>query len=137
MRIMIVEDDAQVSDFLKSAVEARGHEDIDLAWSGEDAVAKSVNQNSNLITLDIKMPGVSGLDIISLLRNLNPHAIIAIISGHIPEELSSDVTASVDVIMGKPIEVDRLHQLLDRSQLISSTLMEINDMGDVALEQPR
>ena len=137
MRIMIVEDDAQVSDFLKSAVEARGHEDIDLAWSGEDAVAKSVNQNYNLITLDIKMPGVSGLDIISLLRNLNPHAIIAIISGHIPEELSSDVTASVDVIMGKPIEVDRLHQLLDRSQLISSTLMEINDMGDVALEQPR
>ena len=48
----------------------------------------------DVITVDIQMPGASGLEIIAMLRNMCPHAIIAVVSGFLPETMSEDISAA-------------------------------------------
>ncbi len=129
MRVLIVDDDEQVLGFLKEASEMKPGIEVEIALSGEDAVAKTLQTNYDVITLDIKMPGISGLDVLPMLRNLRSHTIIAIISGHLPDEISPEVSSCADVILDKPITVPTFHKFLDSSLLISNTLSEIRQMG--------
>ena len=129
MKVLIVDDDREVSTFLKKASELKLGTEVDVAYSGEEAVAMTIQGDYDLITLDIKMPGVGGLDIIGLLRSLRPHTIIAIISGHLPDNISPDVSLCADVIMSKPIALRTFQKLLDCSLLMSNTLKEIQQMG--------
>lgn len=55
----------------------RGFHDVETVDSAQDAVTSVLRSNFDLITLDVQMPGISGLEIIAVLRNMNPHAVIA------------------------------------------------------------
>ena len=90
-----------------------------------------VQNTYDLITLDIRMPGLSGLEILALLRNMCPHAIIAIISGHIPQDISKETAGCVDVLISKPATLDTLHCLLDNAIRIHDAMSEIRSL-DVA-----
>ena len=129
MRVLVVDDNEGVLTVLKGACELKSGIEVDVARSGEEAVSKALQGEYELITLDIEMPGVSGLDILGLLRNLHPHTIIAIITGHVPDDISPDVSWCADVFMSKPIDFIAFHKLLDCSSLMAHTLKEIQQLG--------
>ena len=129
MKILIIEDEEIVSGFLSQLIRNRGHTEIDIAGSGEEALTYVIRNDYDLITLDIRMPGVSGLEIIAMLRNLCPHAVIAIVSGYIPEEISSEVAGCVDVMLPKPVDVEVFNQLLDGAARIRGTMDQIRSLG--------
>ncbi len=133
MKILIVDDEPAVVEFFSQVAKAEGHEDLDTASSGEEALAQVVRADYDLITLDINMPGASGLEILSLLRNLCPHAIIAIVSGHVPDEVSSEVAGCVDVMIDKPASLETFTSLLDGAARICATMEEIHLLGRVPL----
>ena len=70
MNILIIDDEKTISDFFQKVAQARGYTDIDTAISAEEALTHIIRRNYDLITLDIHMPGTSGLDAIAMLRNL-------------------------------------------------------------------
>ena len=72
-----------------------------------------MRSNFDLITLDVRMPGISGLEIIAILRNMNPHAVIAVISGFIPEQVPEEVMSCIDVLLPKPVSVDAPLEMFD------------------------
>ena len=129
MKILIIEDEKVVSDFFSQLAQAQGHTDIDAVYSGEEALTQVIRKAYDLITLDIQMPGVSGLEIIAMLRNMCPHAVIAIISGYIPEEISSEVASCVDVFLGKPVSIETFKTLLEKTEQIHQTMEEIYLLG--------
>ena len=129
MNILLVDDDKALMQFMTQAVKARGHELIYTALSAEDALAQVVLRDYHLITLDIQMPGASGLDILPLLRNMCPHAVIAIISGHIPEDTIESMAECADVVMDKPILLERFFDLLDTATQIAAHLDRVREMG--------
>ena len=133
MRILIIDDEPDVVDFIKQVANAKGYTDIDVALSGEEALTQVIKGDYDLITLDIRMPGASGLEILSLLRNMCPHAIIAIVSGHFPEDISAETAGCADVMMRKPVALEKLHRLLDGAARISETMEDIRLLGDVSL----
>ncbi len=130
MRVLIVDDEETVVDFFSQAAMAKGVADIDTAFSGEEALGLIIQKTYDLITLDIRMPGLSGLEILSPLRNMCPHAIIAVISGNIPEDLSEDLAGCADLIIHKPIRLETFNELLDGASRISQTMEEIRELGD-------
>ena len=129
VKILIVDDEKIVSDFFAQLAKVRGYTDIDTVASGEDALAHVIRNSYNLITLDIQMPGVSGLEIIAMLRNMCPHAIIAIISGFIPEEISTEVAGCADVMIPKPVNIDIFNQLLDSAEKIETAVKQARSLG--------
>lgn len=129
MKILLIDDEKAITDFFSALVRGQGHTDIDTVGSGEEAVARVLSKTYDLITLDIQMPGASGLEIIAMLRNMNPHAVIAIISGYIPDEISSEVAGCVDVMISKPVSVAVFNQLLEGTGQICQILDQIRLLG--------
>ncbi len=67
MRILVVEDEANIRHILKYNLELDGHSVI-LAENGEEALAK-MTESPELILLDIMMPVLSGLETCKILKN--------------------------------------------------------------------
>ena len=129
MKILIIDDEPSVSEFFCQLARDRGYEEVDVAASGEEAVTYVLRQVYDLITVDIKMPGVSGLEIIGMLRNMCPHAIIAVISGYLPEKISREVAGCVDVLIAKPVSIDTFGQLLQGADQVSQAVQKVRDLG--------
>jgi CheY-like chemotaxis protein len=129
VKILIIDDEQIVSDFYAKVAQTRGHTDIEAVASGEEALTRVIRTNYDLITLDIQMPGVSGLEIIAMLRNMCPHAVIALISGYIPDEISEEVAGCADVMISKPVNIDTFHKLLDNTEQIVQVMEQIKSLG--------
>ena len=129
MKILIVDDDPAIVGFFKQAAQLKGIEDIDVAFSATEALTRVIRQTYCLITLDINMPGVTGLEILPLMRNLCSHAIIVIISGHIPDDLSPEVSAAVDAVLSKPVNMGTFHDLLDEAGKVCEAMEQVRAMG--------
>ena len=129
MRILIIDDEMGITQFFSRAAVLRGFDEVETAATGEEALACVMRKRYDLITLDIRMPGLSGLEVIAMLRNLNPHAIIAVVSGFIPEEISPDVASCIDVLLPKPVSMETFNELIDGASAISATISSIRDLG--------
>ena len=67
-RILIVDDEATIRASLLEALAADGYE-TDAAESGEEALARCHAVEYDLVVTDLKLPGVSGLEVLQALRN--------------------------------------------------------------------
>lgn len=129
MKILIVDDEKAITSFFSQLAEINGFSDIDTVGSGEEAMTQVLRKSYDVVTLDIQMPGASGLEIIAMLRNMCPHAIIAVISGFIPEEISDEVAGCIDVMIPKPVSVQTFTTLLQKAQQIQGAMDEIRSLG--------
>jgi CheY-like chemotaxis protein len=77
------------------------------------------------------MPGVSGLDVLAPIRNMCPHAIIAIISGHVPDNFTTEMAGCADLVMRKPIFLDNFLKLIDGAVRIAGAMDDIRELNEV------
>jgi two-component system nitrogen regulation response regulator NtrX len=80
-RILVIDDEAAIRDSLKMILE---YEDYEFAGasSGPDGVAAVKRDAPDLVLLDIKMPGMNGLETLAEIRRLDEALPVAMISGH-------------------------------------------------------
>lgn len=112
MKMLIVDDESTITKFLSEVARTQDIKQVDVAFSAEEAMTFVIRNHYDLITLDLHMPGASGLEVLALIRNMCPHAIIAIISGKITSEMLPDMGGCVDLVIHKPAPVDVLINLL-------------------------
>jgi len=67
-RILIVDDEATIRDSLLESLTAEGYQ-VDAAESGEEALARCHGTAYDLLVTDLRLPGVTGLEILQALRN--------------------------------------------------------------------
>ncbi|WP_126455189.1 response regulator [Sulfuriflexus mobilis] len=70
MRVLLIDDHALVRRGLEELLTSRGIEIVGSAGNGEDGIDLAVSLQPDIILLDIKMPGMNGLDTLSRLREL-------------------------------------------------------------------
>jgi two-component system nitrogen regulation response regulator NtrX len=80
-RILVIDDEAAIRDSLKMILE---YEDYDFlgASSGPEGVALVKRESPDMVVLDIKMPGMNGLEALAEIRKLDEAVPVAMISGH-------------------------------------------------------
>ena len=107
-RILIIDDDFEVRKSLKQTLEYAGY-DVILAATGEEGVKLVENEAPDLVFLDIKMPGMDGLEVLQKQRNLVEVLPFVVISGH------GDIATAVEAtrlgafdFIEKPVERDRM-----------------------------
>ena len=127
MKILIVDDDPEVAEFLSRIAQDAGWE-VDTVVSGEDAVGRSILVDYDLISLDVRMSGVSGLDAISVIRGLSAHTIIAIVSAF-TESIDDDDLDAADVVIPKPVDVGTFRSLLTLTGEIVERRSSIRQLG--------
>jgi DNA-binding response OmpR family regulator len=125
MKILIVEDDRAAAHFFAEVAKTRGFEEIDLADSAEAALELAVDTQYDLVTVDVQLPGASGIEVLSAIRNMCPHAIIAVTSGHLPGEIEPETAECADVMICKPVSVQTLSTLLESAHQIYTATSNI------------
>jgi two-component system nitrogen regulation response regulator NtrX len=80
-RILVIDDEAAIRDSLRMILEYEDYEFIGAA-SGPDGIASVKRDAPDLVVLDIKMPGMNGLDTLAEIRKLDEALPVAMISGH-------------------------------------------------------
>ncbi|MFR7443477.1 MAG: LytR/AlgR family response regulator transcription factor [Sellimonas intestinalis] len=74
MRLLIVDDEHYIVNYLAALVEAHAPEDLEVykCYSGMEALELSKTMKIHLALLDIRMPGLSGIETASRIRTSDP-----------------------------------------------------------------
>ena len=79
MRILVVDDEVKVGGFLKRGLEEEGHA-VDLAYDGEEGLARALGGGYELLILDWMLPKRDGLAVAQALREAGSDAFILMLS---------------------------------------------------------
>ena len=80
LNILVAEDEADLREILKVTLEQEGYRAI-LVSDGDEAIKKIETKSFQMALIDIKMPGVSGKELVSKIKQINPLMPIVIITG--------------------------------------------------------
>src|SRR5437016_8804114 len=80
-RILVIDDEAAIRDSLRMTLEYEGYEMVG-APTGQEGLALAERETPDLILLDVKMPGMDGLEVLDRLRAANETLPVIVVSGH-------------------------------------------------------
>ena len=110
LRILVVEDNPDLRETLSLLLEADGRH-IEAVANAEDALRAFAVQAFDVVFTDIKLPGMSGLDLADRLRAIAPPPWIVISSGAAVPVLTGEA-AQRTRFLGKPFAIETLDALL-------------------------
>lgn len=93
LRLLVVDDEENIRFLFKEELEEEGYE-VDLASSGLEALSKIKDSPYDLVVLDIKMPGMSGIQTLNEIKNINKDLPVILCSayGEFKQDFSSWVS---------------------------------------------
>ena len=113
--ILVVDDDTIIQGLLTEALSEEGHE-VEAIDNGEDALDKLESEDYNVILLDIKMPGMNGIELYKHIQRMSKTLItrVVFITGDI---MSKDTTAFLSKTKAsyitKPFDIEQLKKHID------------------------
>jgi two-component system, NtrC family, response regulator HydG len=126
LRILIVDDEPIVRKSLGSWFEEEGYT-VNVAASGRETLEKLTQEEWDIYLLDIKMPGMDGLELQRRIKEINPQATVIIMTAYASVETAVEAMkhGAYDYIV-KPFEPDALEHLIrnavERNQLLSENV---------------
>jgi DNA-binding NtrC family response regulator len=137
--ILLVDDDAAFRHVMAGELKRLGHQ-VETASSGAEAIARSKTREPEVVLLDLRLPGMDGLEILQALREQCPSVEVIMLTGHgtIDTAIESIRMGAFDYIT-KPCPLDelqiRIQRAIERRSLKQrASLLERGltppDMGD-------
>lgn len=114
-RILVVDDEDVICQLLKRTLDRRGF-DVETAQDGNAALEKSQRNSFNVIITDLKMPKVSGMEVLKEIKKNNPYIEVIIITGYptIESAVEAVKIGAID-FLSKPFDLDILVAAIERS----------------------
>lgn len=115
-RIVLVDDEEVLAWSLSNRLaRVRPSLTIDTANNGEDALARLRAQPADLLVADIRMPGMSGIDLILAARGESPQLPVIVMTAFRTPEIQRIAEAPYTGFLEKPFEFDKLVELVDEA----------------------
>ena len=120
-RILVIDDEIGICEGIQRALESEGFQ-VAIALEGKSGLALVRENDFDLVLLDVKMPEISGLDLIGMIHQIDPEIICIIITGYATVEMAvSAIKQGAYDFLTKPFSVDILllavNQGLERRML--------------------
>ena len=110
--LLVVDDDEAILRLLSSFAQREGFEVVNCA-GGRAAMAELQQRKADLVMVDLRMPDVSGLDVIRVVREADPHCQIILMTAHASIDTAVEAVklGAMDYLT-KPFDFERLKDLL-------------------------
>src|SRR3712207_5085208 len=111
-RLLVVDDDRAILTLIGTIALGEGF-DVATTVSGEDAMKQIRHRPVDLVLLDLRMPGVTGLDVLRSIREISPRVKVVLMTGYgtIDTAVEAVKLGAMDYLT-KPFDLPRLRQLL-------------------------
>ncbi len=132
MKILVVEDEEGIADFVRRGLEAEGHE-VTCAFDGVEGEVQALSGEFDLVVLDQMLPGRDGLAVLSAIRNVLPGLPVILLTarGDISDRVAGLDAGAVDY-MTKPFSFDelaaRVRAHLRKPETARPTRLETGDL---------
>jgi sigma-B regulation protein RsbU (phosphoserine phosphatase) len=114
-RILVVDDDPDINRLLRARLTARGYE-VSTAASGEEALALLADTLSDIIFLDISLPGINGLQTLAEVRRRGLDAAVIMTTAFGSEQIAVEaLRQGANDYLRKPFESDEFRRVLERT----------------------
>jgi len=129
-RILVADDEESIRWVLSRALTKKGF-NVDLAETGDEALTLARRNAYDLAILDIKMPGVSGLDLLSTLKEEKPETLVVIMTAE------SSMKNTVEAMkrgaydyLAKPFDLDEVEAILVKAEVARHVSEEVHRLRD-------
>ena len=107
-RILVIDDDVAVRESHEAMLKANGYE-VDVAENGKEAIDKSNANFYNLALVDLRLPDMDGIELLTSMREAVPKTVKIIITGYPSQENAIEaVNRGADGYMVKPYTMEEL-----------------------------
>jgi PAS domain S-box-containing protein len=114
-KILLVDDEVSILNMMKLSLETDGYE-VSSATNGLEALTVYKNELPDVVLLDVRMPGMDGLAILGLIKEVNRDAEVIIISGHGDMDIAVEcMRKEASNFLPKPISDELLSLSIQRS----------------------
>jgi signal transduction histidine kinase len=108
--VLVIDNDEDVTRILSYIFETQGHQVIS-AHSGNEAIELAKRHRPDLITLDLNLPDIDGLDVLRIMRVEEESRHIPVICISVRPDVRLALALGADFCMEKPLDIDRLREL--------------------------
>ncbi|GKX56799.1 acetoacetate metabolism regulatory protein AtoC [Leminorella grimontii] len=125
-RILLVDDEESVLRMLMAFFSHNGHQPI-CAQDGHQAVELFKQQSPDVVLMDIRMPRLSGIDALQMMRKTNKDTPVILMTAYAAVETAVEALrlGAFDYVI-KPFELDELKLMVDRAMQLCEMKQEIN-----------
>ena len=130
LNILIVDDEPSIRITLAGILEDEGY-NVVIAEDGYKGIAAAEKINFNIAFIDMKMPGISGIETFKEFKKISPNTIILLMTAFLDEDALDDTTKlKVQRILYKPLDLDLILKILRENQAKTSILV-VNDNSSI------
>ena len=107
-RVLLVDDEEEFVAALSERLTLRGIE-VDSALNGEEALARLVEKDFEVVILDVMMPGLGGLEVLRQIKLIHPNTQVILLTGHgsTREGIEGMRLGAFDYLI-KPVDIEEM-----------------------------
>lgn len=114
-KILIVDDSRTSRKMLRNILETNGHEIIDEAVNGQEGVQKFQALKPDVVTLDITMPVVDGVEALKMIKALDPESkVVMVTAAGQKNKMIECIKAGANEFLTKPFEQQEIVDVINK-----------------------
>ena len=123
IKVLVIDDDSSTRDYLKALITKMGYR-VFTVESGEQALTELDKVDPTLVTLDLVLPGIDGIETLRLIKEKEPSVPVIMLSGHgQAKTIVQAMKLGATDFLRKPFESDELkiafNKALEKKKLVS------------------
>ena len=120
--VLLVDDEEEFVSALSERLMLRGIE-VDSALNGEEALARLVEKEFEVVILDVMMPGLGGLEVLRQIKTTHPNTQVILLTGHgsTREGIEGMRLGAFDYLI-KPVDIE---EMMARMKEAASTVRAV------------
>lgn len=131
-KILIIEDESNISDFVKMELEYEGYE-AEISEDGKEGLIKALREDYDLIVLDLMLPGISGLEVCRRLKKEKDIPVIMLSAKDSVMDKVAGLQIGADDYIAKPFAIEeliaRIQVIFRRAEKIKSNIIKFKDLS--------
>ena len=127
LSVLIVDDDSNIGDTLTDILGDIGY-DVRFATSGEVALSIIKEKEYDVILLDIRMPGMNGVETLRHIKEESPLTSVVMITAFAEDELVNQAREwGALQILSKPLDIDKIIGFLKKQEILKTIFIVDDD----------
>ncbi len=130
-RILVVEDDRFYQEVCRDVLQEDGYE-VEVSFTGEDALSKVKQSKFDILLVDLVLPGMDGINVLSVSKQVNPSTDVILMTGYATVESAvKTLKRGASDYLTKPINPEELKLSVKRCREFRSLFEENNELRNM------